>query len=611
MSGVNRQVLLSCLRSDLPPDVFADKKSPFWRKEDIAVTTLLGGIFKKFEDPNPEADANAISKFLAVNKAAGTWRIATDRIQTWDEEVLGVLKRRLDDFFHPAGDLLVPSLDSLFREGDLGPGANLLGRGGDFYTKMFSSKLTVTSLELYASYRRSIASLPSWSIAEDQRLRTMEGPVVVEGNRTSCVPKNVDISRTICTEPTLNMWYQLGLGNIIRKRLSQFFGIDLTNVADVNREMARSGSVESPVKLEVAGIGHDDARASSYFCTIDLESASDSMSLAMLEFVLPKWVYELLMFLRSPVTRLPDGSRVELNMVSTMGNGFTFPLQTALFSCIVAAVYEHEGITLKRVDSTEPNWAVFGDDIVIVHKVYDRVCRILALLGFVVNADKSFYEGPFRESCGCDFYKGHFVRPVYIRRLDGVQDTYVAFNKLIRWASVHGFSIPNTAQYLLKKARFNPVPIWESDDAGFKVPEWRIPQRDHCFVKGVRVYKACISKRAVIKLHESSIKVPRGQRSREYNPSGLLVAVTRGEFRDNELTPRQRGGRVVWIRRIALSWDNPPVSDLRGYLECERIAFCNARLSRMAFGQAVWPVAGQVEGGQWKTALYRTLELSM
>jgi hypothetical protein len=608
MSGVNRQVLLSCLRSDLPSDPLADKKSPFCDPKDIALTTLLGSVFKKFEDPNPEADAKAISKFLAVNNTAGAWEIATDRLNSWDEELVGTVKKYLDNFFHPGGELLVPSFDSLFIKGDLGPGANLLGRGGDFYTKMFSSKLTVTSLELYSSYRRSIANLPSWLIAEDQRLRSMGGPTVVEGNRTSCVPKNVDISRTICTEPTLNMWYQLGLGNIIRERLSQFFGIDLSTVAEVNREMARLGSIDQEFDSFVEKRRYDENR----FCTIDLESASDSMSLKMLKFMLPKWVYELLISLRSPVTRLPDGSRVELNMVSTMGNGFTFPLQTLLFSCIVAAAYEQAGIPRLNVCGGEPNFSVFGDDIIVVRKVYERVLRALELLGFTVNADKSFFEGPFRESCGSDFYKGHFVRPVYIRHLDGPQDTYVAFNKLIRWASVHGFSIPRTAQYLLKKARFNPVPIWEADDAGFKVPEWMASSKSKRYSRsGIRVYKACVTKRSIIRLKETSIWVPRGQSHREYNPSGLLVAVTRGEFRDGELTPRQGGGRVVWVRRLALSWDIPPVSDLRGFLSCERLAFSNARMAKLAFGRAVWPVAGQVEGDGWKTRLYRTLEYSM
>jgi hypothetical protein len=331
------------------------------------------------------------------------------------------------------------------------------------------------------------------------------------------------------------------------------------------------------------------------------------MSLAMLRYVLPKWVYDLLVDLRSPYTRLPGGSRVELNMVSTMGNGFTFPLQTALFSCIVAAVYKQAGIPRKRVNGPEANYSVFGDDIIVVRKVYDRVVRVLELLGFVVNADKSFSEGPFRESCGSDYYNGHFIRPVYIRRLDGVQDTYVAFNKLIRWASIHGFSLPSTAQYLLKKARFNPIPFWESDDAGFKVPEGMVPQSKRQFLNGSHVYKACVTKRAVIRLHESSIWVPRGQRYRDYNPLGVLVAVTRGEFRDGELTPRQRGGRVVWIRRISLNWDIPPVSDLRGFLNIERIAFRDASLFRSTFGQAIWPVAGQVDGERCKTVLYRSL----
>lgn len=605
MSGVNRQVLLSCLRQDLPSDTFADKNSPFSCPKEVAVTTLLGSVFKKFEDPNPEADAKAISKFLSVNMRAGAWKLEVDRLQLWEEELLGSVKSYLDDFFHPAGEYLVPSFEALFFKGELGPGANLMGRGGDFYTKMFSSVLTTTSLELYKSYRRSVANLPSWSIAENNRLRTVGGPRIVEGSRISCVPKNVDISRTICTEPTLNMWYQLAVGNLIRERLSRFFGIDLENVAEVNRDLARRGSL-------VSGGDCVGEQYSEEYCTIDLESASDSMSLGMLKLMLPQWVYELLMFLRSPVTRMPDGSRVELQMVSTMGNGFTFPLQTAIFSCVVAAVYSYLGLPRQRVDTAEPNWSVFGDDIIVVRKAYGWVCRVLELLGFAVNADKSFFEGPFRESCGSDYFNGHYVRPVYIRRLSGVQDTYVAFNKLIRWASVQGFSIPNTAQYLLKRARFNPVPLWESDDAGFKVPPWWAHESKRRYTSsGAYAYKACVLKRVPIVLSDTAIVVPRSQRSRMYNPEGLLIAVARGEFRDGELTPRQRGGRVVWIRRVALNWEIPPVADLRGHLVCERLVFHESSLARMAFGHAVWPVAGHAEGGRWKTDLYRTLEYSV
>jgi len=584
MSGVNRQVLLSCLESDLSSYSFADKKNPFSRWKDVAATQLLGSIFKKYEDPNPKADAKAISKFLQVNKQVGTWEIDPE-LSSWDEELLGTFKRYVDNFLHPSGELLVPSLDSLFNEGDLGSGANLLGNGGDFYTKMFSSKLTVSSLDLYTSYRRSIANLPCWLDAENNRLRNLGGPTLVQGNRTQCVPKNVDISRTICVEPTLNMWYQLGLGNIIRKRLVQVFGLDIANQAERNREMARLGSLDD---------GEDS------FVTVDLESASDSISLGMLRKTFPKWFVDLLMLLRSPSTVLPCGTRVELEMVSTMGNGFTFPLQTMIFSCVVSACYEEAGITRRPCNKANPNWAVFGDDIIVVRKVYKRVLRLLTLLGFTVNADKSFEEGPFRESCGYDFFKGHFVRPVYIRRLDDAQDTYVAFNKLIRWSHQMGISIPSSLQYLLRKCRFNPVPLWESDDAGIKVPVGFF-QPKYNRATGSYVYKAYVTRRTAIRLHEDSLQVPRGQRYRIYNPSGVLIAVTRGEFRDGELTPRQKRGRAVTVRRTALNWEVPPVSDLRGFLNIERVAFCNANMLRSAFGEAVWPVAGHVDGRLWKT----------
>lgn len=585
MSGVNRHVFLSCLETDLSSFHISDKKNPFCDPKDVAATQLMGSIFKKYEDPNPVADAKAISKFLSVNSTAKAWQIDPE-LSSWDEELLGTFKQCLDNFLHPTGDFLIPSYDALFHEGAMGSGSSLLGNGGDFYTKMFSSKLTVSSLDLYSSYRRSIANLPTWLDAENYRLMSQGGPVVVLSNRTQCVPKNVDISRTICVEPTLNMWYQLGLANIIRKRLRQTFGLDLSTQADVNRELARRGSMDD---------GPDS------FVTIDLESASDSISLGMVRFAFPKWFVDLLMSLRCSHTIIPSGERVELGMVSTMGNGFTFPLQTLIFSAVVSACYREQGITQLPATSGNPNWAVFGDDIVVVRKVYNRVLRLLAILGFTVNTEKSFFEGPFRESCGSDFYKGHFVRPVYIRRLDGVQDTYVAFNKLVRWSERMGINIPNTLQYLLKKCRFNPVPMWESDDAGIKVPSGFVKPK-YNRATGSWVYKAYVPKARRIKLHDDFLSVPRFSRKRDYNPSGLIVAITRGEFRDGEITPRlTRCNLATTVRRTALNWDVPPVSDLRGFLEIERVAFSNASVLRSAFGEAVWPIAGHVDGRRWKT----------
>jgi hypothetical protein len=593
MSKVSRRVLSSCLQADLSSFSSVDKKSPFADWRSVAATQLSESVFKKFEDPNPEADAKAIEMFHEINRSCGSYKLVAST--SWDEDIITAVKVVIDDFLHPNGMPLLDSYDTLFQEGTNGPGSSILGRGGDFFTKMFSSVLSTSDLTLYSQYRASLRDLYSWQIAERYRFAKLGGPKLVEGNRLSCVPKNVEISRTICTEPTLNMWYQLGLGRVIAKRLDRFFGIDLAVVPDTNRRLAHLGSLD-----------HVDDRQS--YCTIDLKSASDSISLGLVEALFPKWFRDLLHHLRSPVSRLPDGNALALNMVSTMGNGFTFPLQTLLFSAVVSAVYQQMGIPLKRVDSDKPNWSVFGDDIVVRRKAFDRVCHALTMFGFIVNVDKSFKEGPFRESCGCDFFKGHNVRGVYIRHLDLPQDVYVAFNKFVRWSASTGIELPETLQYLLKKARFNPVPFWESDDAGFKVPDWW----PWCHLKhqnGMYVYKAYVRKMPTMKLDESSITVPRGRRGRLFNPEGLLVSISRGDWVDGAVPVGQDRSRAfVQVRRVAPSWWNPPVPNVESFQSGSGLRQWRQDLEKeLSRRRAMRSIAGLVEGRQCETVFWALL----
>jgi hypothetical protein len=593
MSKVSRHALLSCLQADLSHFNSVDKKSPFVDVRSVAATQLLESVFKKFEDPNPRADAKAIETFLEINRSCGSYKLVA--ATSWDEDIITSVKAVLDDFLHPKGMLLFDTMHTLFMSGAAGPGASILGRGGDFYTKMFSSVLSTSDLTLYASYRTSLKDLYSWTIAEGYRFSTLGGPKLVEGNRLSCVPKNVDISRTICTEPTLNMWYQLGLGNVVRDRLGQFFGIDLETVANVNRRLAHLGS-----------LGYsDDSRS---YCTIDLKSASDSISLGLVGALFPKWFSDILKYLRSPVTRMPDGNVLALNMISTMGNGYTFPLQTLLFSAVVSAVYKQMGIPLKRVDSKNPTWSVFGDDIVVLRKAYDRVCHVLTLFGFVVNADKSYKEGPFRESCGCDYYNGHFVRGVYLRRLKLPQDTYAAFNKFVRWSALTGIELHSTLQYLLKKARFNPVPFWESDDAGFKVPDWW-PWNQISARSGLYAYKAYVRRVPEMKLRESSITVPGNRRRRLYNPEGLIVSVSRGDWVDSAVpVSHDRERRFVQVRRVAPNWYDAPVPDVPLFRQGAGSRNWLAALRReLRLRRAIEPIAGSVEGRRCETVFWTLL----
>jgi len=95
---------------------------------------------------------------------------------------------------------------------------------------------------------------------------------------------------------------------------------------------------------------------------------------------------------------------------SSMGNGYTFEMETVLFLATAQAVCEELGL---------PKWEVtaYGDDLTIGVEGVDLLTRALTFLGFSVNLSKSFWTGPFRESCGKDYFLGTNVRPYFVRNL--------------------------------------------------------------------------------------------------------------------------------------------------------------------------------------------------
>jgi hypothetical protein len=116
-------------------------------------------------------------------------------------------------------------------------------------------------------------------------------------------------------------------------------------------------------------------------------------------------------------------------------------------------------------------FGVFGDDIIVKKEAYAFLVRSLTKLGFKVNDDKSFNTGPFRESCGYDWYNGHFVRGVYVTSLETVSDVYSAVNRLNRWSALSGVRLYNTISLLLRYAKRNlQVPFSEGIDSGIQVP---------------------------------------------------------------------------------------------------------------------------------------------
>jgi hypothetical protein len=410
-----------------------------------------------------EGDTAATVKFLDTNKRCKDWTFSPNT--SLDEELMGDFCSLLYQFWYFKDEPLVSSFSDILSKGRTGPGSSVGVLGEDFYTKLFSSPMTVTKQSLYDAYEHHLAhdGRQSWAAGEFIRKRFFD-TMLVEGSRLTFVPKDEKVSRLIAVEPSLNMFYQLGFGALLEERLRSFFGLDLPFQPWHNQDAARIGSLDDSL------------------VTLDLSEASDSLAMPMLKWALPPSFLGWLELLRSPKATL-SGEALELNMVSTMGNGFTFPLETLIFSCIVIAALRSHGIKPTRpnralvaefqsVPEREGWWGVFGDDIFCHRKVSARVERLLHLLGFKVNSDKSFVEGPFRESCGRDFFKGHEVRSVYLKDLSTAEARYAAINNLNVWSAKTGIFLPRTVQAVAAMGLGHQlmVPPAENSDAGLRVP---------------------------------------------------------------------------------------------------------------------------------------------
>lgn len=245
---------------------------------------------------------------------------------------------------------------------------------------------------------------------------------VVPGNTYATVPKDSTKNRSIGIEPAINVYYQLAYGSVIRKRLRKF-GIDLDNGQDVHRVEAQKASISGLVS------------------TIDLSSASDTISKNLVKLLLPSDWFEVLDALRSKKT-LKDGRYVYLEKFSSMGNGFTFELETLIFFAL-----------LKGLDPTlrgGENLFVYGDDIIIPTAHFESASRMLEYFGFSLNWKKSFSTGYFRESCGGDYFNGVDVRPYFHKDdIDAPEKIIKAHNGLQKSFKKRPIRSNSSLRYLL------------------------------------------------------------------------------------------------------------------------------------------------------------------
>lgn len=245
----------------------------------------------------------------------------------------------------------------------------------DIWNRVLRSEVQKTEDNLDSAYTKG----RKWFAAVDRtRLRAFKVMLravctIVRGGRMVTVPKDNTVDRVIICEPLGNMIVQRVIGISLRRIILTKFGIDLT----------------------LSQIAHQALLADENNVTIDLKNASNSVFTAVVDWFLGGTaIHKHLMAARSPYVKY-DGQWRKLNMLSAMGNGFTFEVMTFILLCIS-----------REYDSCS---YVYGDDIIVDRDVAQPLIATLGLIRFAENPKKTFLQGNFRESCGAFTCKGIYL----------------------------------------------------------------------------------------------------------------------------------------------------------------------------------------------------------
>lgn len=375
---------------------------------------LVSELFSKF----PSWDLGIDREKVALSKFADSERICLEtnrRLRAsveWDfKKVLSpaaVLHTAAAKIRWLLGDFSWSDAERFFG---FGPGATfaLSRRHRDPFYKF--SGIPEATRECAVAGQAVIDSIPGWRF-HLQTILSAESESdslinIAPGNRVTTVPKNAKTDRVIAIEPALNMFIQKGIGGVIRRRLRRV-GINL-NDQTPNQRMAREGSITGKL------------------ATIDLSAASDSVAYELVRQLLPSDWFAALELCRSSVGILPSGEKIYYQKFSSMGNGYTFELESLIFWALISAVQSLTG----RVGS---RFLVYGDDIVVHVDEAPDVIEVLSYCGFSCNMKKTFVDGPFRESCGKHYFRGVDVTPFYVRKDMNVEQMLLFCNNLRRYA---------------------------------------------------------------------------------------------------------------------------------------------------------------------------------
>lgn len=382
-------------------------------------------LIKKYVLPSKyDPEANAVKKFhesertcARTNRRFITWSIDEDFGKSPTRQRYNNLLRKMRAYIaYVIGN--EPDLNSILSKVGFGPGASLgvNGRATNAMRKLTAKSTTVTpraftyfvgAVANNLWLRRKYFPDPdgfSNGTADQLFKSVLSNMEFVRYNKIAFVPKTAKVLRAIAVEPLGNSIIQKGADEVLKQFLKRV-GVDLRDQT-VNQRFAREGSLEL-----TPGIA-----------TVDLRAASDNVAQELVKVLFPPAWFEFLNSIRCELYMLP-GEEIchKYEKFCSMGNGTCFPIESLIFTAACHAI---------GCGNPGKDFAVYGDDIAIpAHKARDLL-RLLKVLGHTANTEKTFIKGPFRESCGEDWFGGVRVRPFVLDYgLDSVQNVFKFLNQ--------------------------------------------------------------------------------------------------------------------------------------------------------------------------------------
>lgn len=364
----------------------------------------LCNLFKKLLlDPkrNDELSRKEIEKFFSNDEICARHHVdhyVSDRL------------RRVSNFILPR----LNTWEVFERSGKHGPGAVFEGtKGNQKWSLLFDTissmdvDLDTTGLGEFFYARYGIVDPNQLELFPRSEIIPQRDGSSGRSARLVTVPKNSTSVRTITVEPLWKQYVQQGLNRDLRKAISScpvLSNCIALSDQSLSQKLALEGSI------------------SQTWSTLDLKSASDLLSLELVRIIFGTKVRFLEELLKARSESIVTDKETFLSKFAGMGNATTFPVQSVCFAVIgIAAILEYQGKPWKtsNVVAASRCIRVYGDDIAVHSEYAHQVVAWLESAGLKVNADKSYLEGNFRESCGVDAYAGVDITPVYARLLPG------------------------------------------------------------------------------------------------------------------------------------------------------------------------------------------------